>query len=106
MALPGRGLTWKEFFKNLKDEYSRDNIGNVAAALTYFGVQALFPFLLFVLALASLVMKPDDALKVIEQLHRVAPPQVTQILGDRIQALVASKSAGLLTIGGLLAFIS
>src|SRR2546423_1165878 len=46
MALPGRGISWKEFFKRLASEYNRDNIGNVAAALTYFGVQALFPFLL------------------------------------------------------------
>ena len=42
MRLPGHGLSMKEFLTALRDEWSRDQITNVAGALTFFGVLAIF----------------------------------------------------------------
>jgi membrane protein len=106
MALPGNGIGWKEFFKNLKEEWSRDNVGNVAGAVTYFGVLAIFPFLLFMVALASVILDPASAQELVRELARVAPPQVTQILGDRLKALGEQNSVGLLTVGAAGALFS
>ena len=53
MVLPGKGMGWKEFFKALGTEYLNDNIGNVAGAVTFAALLALFPFLLFLVALAG-----------------------------------------------------
>ncbi len=101
MVLPGKGMSWKEFFTELKNEYQNDKISNVAGAVTFFGVLALFPFLLFLVALASLVIDPAQAEVLIQELGRVAPEAVTQIVGQRLHDLAAGNNVGLLTVGAL-----
>jgi membrane protein len=94
-------MSWKEFFTELKNEYQNDKISNVAGAVTFFGVLALFPFLLFLVALASLVIDPAQAEVLIQELGRVAPEAVTQIVGQRLHDLAAGNNVGLLTVGAL-----
>ncbi|GMU01994.1 YihY/virulence factor BrkB family protein [Corallococcus caeni] len=101
MVLPGRGMSWKEFFKSLKDEWGRDNVGNVAGALTFQSILALFPFLLFLVSLAGVLIDPHQAQQLIQELSKVAPQEVTKILGERLEALATSNPVGLLTIGGV-----
>ncbi|MBN1209002.1 MAG: YihY/virulence factor BrkB family protein [Myxococcaceae bacterium] len=101
MVLPGKGMGWKEFFKTLKNEYTRDKVSDVAGSLTFFWVLALFPFLLFLVSLASVIIDPAQAQGLIQQLSQVAPKEVVSILSDRIQSLAQSNSVGLLTVGGL-----
>lgn len=101
MVLPGKGMSWLEFFKALKNEWSRDKVSDTAGALTFFGVLALFPFLLFLVSLASVIIDPAQAETLIQQLSKVAPKEVVSILGDRIHALAENNSVGLLTVGGL-----
>ncbi len=101
MVLPGRGMSWKEFFKALKDEWSGDDLSMAAGALTFFGVLALFPFLLFLVALAGLIIDVRQAQALVEALGRVAPEAVTQIVGERIDSLARSNNTELLTLGAL-----
>lgn len=101
MVLPGKGMSWIEFFKALKNEWTRDKVSDTAGALTFFGVLALFPFLLFLVSLASVLIDPAQAQTLIQQLAQVAPQEVVSILGERIQSLAASNSVGLLTVGGV-----
>ncbi|MET0404670.1 MAG: YihY/virulence factor BrkB family protein, partial [Cystobacter sp.] len=101
MVLPGKGMSWKEFLTELKNEYINDNIGNVAGALTFSALLAIFPFLLFLVALAGLIIDPSQAQVLIQELGKVAPPDVTEILGQQLQTLVTGNSVGLLTVGGL-----
>src|SRR6266536_1535905 len=61
MKLPGGGMSWKEFVKAMARETNEDNLTDWAGAVTYSGVMALFPFLLFLVALASLVITPAQA---------------------------------------------
>jgi membrane protein len=101
MRFPGKGMSWKEFGKGLKNELSKDNVTDLAASITYYGVLALFPFLLFCVALASVVIQPSDAERMVDQLAAVAPGQVTQILGDRIRQLGQDQNVTLLGFGAL-----
>ncbi|HYH95856.1 YihY/virulence factor BrkB family protein [Hyalangium sp.] len=101
MVLPGKGMGWKEFFKALKAEYTRDRVGDVAGSLTFFGVLALFPFLLFLVSLASVLIDPAQAQVLIQQLSQVAPKEVVSILGERLQSLAAGDNVGLLTVGAV-----
>ena len=87
MRLPGNGMSWKEFGKGVSGEISRDNVTDLAATVTYYGVLALFPFVLFLVALASLFITPADAEKIVSQLAAVAPGAATRIIGDRIEQL-------------------
>jgi len=98
---PGRDISWKEFFLGLKREWEMDNVGDVAAALTFSSVLALFPFLLFVVAVASLILDPAQVESLTAELYRVAPRAVADILGERLHALGSGGSPGLLTLGGV-----
>ena len=46
MHLPGKEIPWKDFLNDIKQEWVKDKVDTVAAALTFFGVLAIFPFLL------------------------------------------------------------
>ncbi len=106
MVLPGRDISWKEFFKTLKDEYERDQVSNVAGSVTFFCVLALFPFLIFLVALLSLVLDPTSVQKMVDQLRIVAPGQVADIIGTQLKSITSEKRVGLLTFGAAAAFIS
>ncbi len=103
MKLPGNGMSWKEFLKSVWTEMNQDNLTDWAGAVTYSGVMALFPFLLFLVAFASVIITPDQADSIVKQLGAVAPENVTQIVGDRIRAISSESKTGLLTIGALVA---
>jgi membrane protein len=52
--VPRRLKSWKRFLLALVRKLKRDDVIDEAAAVTYFGILALFPFLLFLVSLASL----------------------------------------------------
>lgn len=106
MRFPGHGMTWKEFLTALKNEWTKDRVSDVAGMVTFFGLLALFPFLLFLVALAGILIDPAQATQLIDQLSRIAPGPVTQILGERVRSLADSKSTGLLTVSALVAIWS
>ncbi len=106
MRLPGMGMGWKEFFKGLTADLSKDGVTDLAATVTFYGILALFPFLLMLVALASVVITPDQADRIVDQLGQVAPGPATQILGDRIQQLGGQQNVGLLGVGALVAIWS
>ncbi len=106
MRFPGKGMGWKELAVAVKNELTRDYLTDWAAAVTYSGVMALFPFLLFLLALASLFITPDQAESLVNQLSKVAPQEVTKIVGDRIRAIASEGRGGLLTVGAVVALWS
>lgn len=101
MRLPGRDIGWKEFLRTLWREWDTDNVGDIAGALTFSAVLALFPFLLFVVSLASLFLDPAQALLLTAELQRIAPSAVATILGERLQSLSAGSRPGLLTMSAI-----
>ncbi|WP_437732992.1 YihY/virulence factor BrkB family protein [Sorangium sp. So ce1335] len=101
MHLPGKEIPWKDFLNDLKQEWVKDKVDTVAAALTFFGVLSIFPFLLFAVALAGLVIDPAESARLINELYQVAPPAVANILGERLHALTEGQSPALLTVGAL-----
>lgn len=103
MALPGRDVSWKTFLVTLKNEWVDDKVGDVAAGLTFYAVLGLFPFLLFLVSLASVIIDPTLAEVLVDQLAAVAPEDVTSLLSERIRQLGSSSSVGLLTFSALLA---
>jgi membrane protein len=94
-------MSWKEFGVGIKRELSKDATTDAAASVTYYGVLALFPFVLFLVSLASLFIQPSDAEKIVQQLSSVAPGPATQIVGDRVRQLAQSKNLTLLGFGAL-----
>jgi len=98
MSEPRRKVSFKEFVKTLRKEWSDDLVADSAAALTYYGMLSLFPFLLFVVALAGLVLDPRATDNLVQSIAHFTPPAVAQILGDRLKAIEQASSGKLLTI--------
>jgi membrane protein len=101
MRLPGKGMGWKDFFKSLKNEYTTDRVGDVAGNLTFKGVLAIFPFLIFLVALASLLLTPESTQSIIQGMGKVAPAEVTKIFSEQIKSLQEEGGAGLLTVSAV-----
>jgi len=94
-------LTWSELGRRTWREAFDDDLLDLAAQLAYYFFLALFPAILFGLALASffpLAQLTDDLGRV---LGPVVSPDVLQIVQDQMRRLTHADSGGLLTFGAL-----
>src|SRR5438046_10730479 len=106
MFAPANGVTWKEFFLALKGRFSKDKLMDVAGSVTFFGVLALFPFLLFLVTLAGLVLQPQQIEQFIREIGNVAPADATPIIAQQIRDIHKSQSVALLTLGFVCTILS
>lgn len=99
MRMPGKHYPWKTFLVDLKNEYMKDNISDAAGSLTYYGVLALFPFLLFLVSLLSVVIDPARAQELIASAGQFIPKEAMGIVSERLKSLGEANNVGLLSIG-------
>src|SRR3954467_4646773 len=99
MLAPARGVTWKEFFLALKERFIKDKLMDVAGSVTFFGILALFPFLIFLVTLGGLVLSPDQGGEFIKQTGELARADAPRIVGQQIREIHRPQSFGLLTVG-------
>jgi membrane protein len=94
-------LTWKQLAKRTWSELLADNCLNLAAQLAYYFFLALFPALLFLVALVSFIPISGLLETITGALARVAPGDVISIVQDQILKIAHEKNGGLLTLGML-----
>ncbi|MFJ7206157.1 YihY/virulence factor BrkB family protein [Streptomyces sp. NPDC098789] len=89
--LPGR--SWWAVLRGTVAEFTNDELGDRAAALTYYGVLALFPALL---VLVSLLGTAGDAVtgQVLDTLRQLAPGSARDVIGDAVAQLQARSGVG------------
>jgi membrane protein len=98
--LPRRA--WPGVLKRTLREYKADNLGDLAAALTYYGVLAIFPMLIVIVSLLGL-LGHSVTQSLIQNLGRAAPGAARQIFTSAVQNIQSHKgTAGVLFIAGLL----
>jgi membrane protein len=95
------GTSKKETLKRTFKEFSADKLTDWAAALTYYGVLALFPALIALVSIIGLV--GDSATQpLLDNVGKVAPGPAKEILTSTIQNLANSKgAAGIAFVVGL-----
>jgi membrane protein len=92
---------WRAAGRRTLAEFKDDFLTDRAAALTYYGVQAVFPGILVLVALLGLLGKPATQ-PLISNLTRAAPSAVRTILQHAVSSLQGSHTAaGLLAIVGI-----
>lgn len=101
MVLPGRDIPWKDFLLRLKDEVKDDNLSAVAGGVTFAALLSLFPFLIFLVALAGILIDPAQIQALVDQLKPVAPPEGVALVESYLTNLTKASSGGLLTFGAL-----
>ena len=97
--LGGKG--WLATLKRTVKEFQEDNLTDWAAALTYYGILAIFPALIALVSLLGLI--GDSATQpLIDNLAEVAPGPAQEIFTSAIENLQKSQgAAGLLFVVGL-----
>lgn len=94
----------KEFVKAVAAGFKRDGLQDAGGAIAYYGMLALFPFLIFLVALVGLILDPGVTESLVDQLTRVSPGPVTEIVGGQLHSLTRGGKPGLLTVGAVGAF--
>jgi len=91
--------------KRTAQEFSEDNLTDWAAALTYYGVLALFPALIALVSIVGLVGDPAATTQALTQIvTKIGPASAAETLAGPISSLTANRSAaGLALILGLAA---
>jgi membrane protein len=93
--------SWRAVFKRTLKEFKKDNLSDLAAALTYYSVLSIFPGLLVLFSVFGL-LPPKTATAVTDSLLAIVPGSVLQPLNEFLNQLQNSKAAGILAIVGVL----
>jgi len=101
MFEPFRNLPvgWGELFKRTVKESIEDGVTGLAAQLAYYFFLALFPALLFLVALASFFPLEHLMDEITGALARFAPGDVVKIVQEQLTRISDSGHGGLLTLG-------
>src|SRR5918995_1426233 len=94
--------SWLAVLKRSAREFKEDNLTDWAAALTYYGVLAIFPALIVLVSILGLVGESATQ-PLIDNLGAVAPGPAKEIFTNAIENLQGSQgAAGVLFVVGLL----
>jgi membrane protein len=92
---------WSGVLRRTFREFRADNLTDLAAALTYYGVLAIFPMLIVLVSILGLIGHSATQ-PLIENLGKVAPGPAKQIFTSAIRNIQASQgTAGIVFIVGL-----
>jgi membrane protein len=94
--LPKR--SWRAALKRTVREFKEDNLTDWAAALTYYGILAIFPALLALVSILGLLGK-GSIQSLIDNLGSIAPGAAKDILTSALEQLEANRGGA---IGGLI----
>src|SRR6201989_1302472 len=94
-------ISWSELLTRTYREVVADNCLGLAAQLAYYFFLALFPALLFLVAIVSFLPIAGLLDAAAGTLARVAPGEVLAIVQDQILKIAHEKNGGLLTLGML-----
>jgi membrane protein len=96
-----KARSWGGVLKRTVTEFKQDNLTDWAAALTYYGILAIFPALIVLVSILGLVGESATQ-PLIDNLGTVAPGPAQEIFTSAIQNLQGSKgAAGIFFIVGL-----
>src|SRR5438128_5579392 len=95
--------SWAYVARKTLREFSADQCTDLAAALTYYSVLALFPAAIALTSLLGLVGQGTEAVdQVLQILRQVGAGGVADSIGPTLKELAASQSAGWGLVLGLL----
>ncbi|MFF7613401.1 YihY/virulence factor BrkB family protein [Streptomyces lavendulae] len=97
--LPAR--SWKAVLRGTAEEFRNDELADRAAALTYYGVLALFPALLVLVSLLGLAGE-STAARLLDNLQQLTPGSARDVITDAVEQLQGRSGVGsLMAVVGL-----
>ena len=95
----GAPIPWLEIVKRTVKEISEDNCVGLAAQLAFFFLLALFPALLFLVALLGYLPVEHALSELLTALGTVAPQELVRLLRGQLAQIAEGSRASLLTLG-------
>jgi membrane protein len=92
-------IAWREVLKRTVNEIGEDNCLGLAAQLAFYFLMALFPALLFLVALIGYLPVENALSELLGTLGTVAPQELVRLLRDQLAQIAEGSQASLLTIG-------
>jgi membrane protein len=92
-------ISWTELARRTWREIVDDDVSGLAAQLSYYFFLALFPAILFLLALASFFPLSNITDDVGRSLGPFVSPQVVDLIQEQMRRLANNENGGLLTLG-------
>ncbi|MFI1509343.1 YihY/virulence factor BrkB family protein [Streptomyces sp. NPDC020597] len=89
--LPGH--SWKAVLKGTVKEFKKDELTDRAAALTYYGILALFPALLALVSLLGIVGRSATQ-QVLDNIQKLAPGPAQDILRNAVRQMQGGSGLG------------
>jgi len=83
---------WLAVLRRAGQQFLRDNVSDRAAALTYFGVLAIFPGILVLVSILGLVGR-NTTQRVLDNVHRLAPGGVNSFLDTVVRQVQGRHTA-------------
>ena len=99
LVLETVSLSWTELARRTWREVVDDDVLGLAAQLSYYFFLALFPAILFLLALASFFPLSNITDDVGRSLGPFVSPQVLELIQEQMRRLANNENGGLLTFG-------
>ncbi|QGV82184.1 YihY/virulence factor BrkB family protein [Streptomyces ficellus] len=97
--------SWRAVLKRTGKEFMDDELPDRAAALTYYSVLSIFPALLVLVSVLGMIGESATR-TVMDNLQKLAPGPVRDVLGDAVQQLQGSPGAsGVVAVVSLLGAI-
>jgi membrane protein len=91
--------SWREIVKHTIHEIDDDHCFGLAAQLAFYFLLALFPALLFVVALIGYLPVEDALAELLQALGAVAPQELVELLQQQLEQIARGNEASLLTLG-------
>jgi membrane protein len=108
-------LSWRQYLKDmfskkfaadLYQEIQDDNVFNGAAALAFFWMLAVFPFMIFLLSLLPYLPIPRLEEAIMDLLNQALPGDAAEMFTGVVHDITAERRGGLLSFGLLFAIWS
>jgi membrane protein len=94
-----RSLSWRVVLQRTVAEVQEDGCFGLAAQLAFYFLLALFPALLFLVALIGYVPIEDALDELLATLGTVAPGELVALLRTQLEQITSGSPASLLTLG-------
>src|SRR5829696_5729226 len=94
-------MGYKDLLNRSAKESLADNVFDLAAQQAYYFFFALFPALLFVMAVASFFPVQNLIDTIVSRIAQVAPGEAVTLLRETLKSIAAQNSGGILTFAFL-----
>ena len=100
--IPRRG--WRDILLRVKDQVREDRLSIIAAGVAFYGLLAVFPTLIALVAIYGLVADPQQVESQVAALSGMMPPDAAELITSQLHDLVQTDQAalGLGAAGGIL----